>query len=117
MFSIGLISAYFRSLGLLRQCYEQVFHDGCDVTSGLVMAGLIDKVFSDPFYLRFQYRPNCELYQRRVMTKPLIDTTNNTIVLNPSSYNSGQDVICGKCVITAYVVVITIIMHYSVEHS
>lgn len=46
----------------LRSCYERVFVRGCGEVGGLVIGGLMTRAFQDPFYLRYQHKPDCDLH-------------------------------------------------------
>ena len=53
----------FRILNELRTCYENVFTESCGQVGGRVIGGLMTTAFQDPFYLRYKYKPDCELHR------------------------------------------------------
>ena len=61
----SLNCSFFRILNELRTCYENVFTEGCGQVGGRVIGGLMTTAFQDPFYLRYKYRPDCELHSHR----------------------------------------------------
>lgn len=53
-----------QGLEKLRLCYETVFSKECGNFMGGVMSELIRRAFSDPFYLRFDYKADCALHKK-----------------------------------------------------
>ena len=51
------------ALERLRHCYETVFSMKCSSEAGSIMSEVIRRAFSDPFYLRFAYKANCDLHK------------------------------------------------------
>ena len=48
-----------RELDRLRNCYHQVFKDGCGDIAADVVDNMMQKAFADPYYLRYKYKPDC----------------------------------------------------------
>ena len=46
-----------------RHCFEVIISYCCGTNTGSMMSELIRRVFDDPLYLRFKYRPNCHLHR------------------------------------------------------
>ncbi len=59
----------------LRSCYEDVFTAGCGETGGRVIGGLMTEAFRDPFYLRYKYKPDCDLHRTTAAAVPATQAT------------------------------------------
>lgn len=70
-----------RQLSLLNECYESVFTKGCGASSSRSIIGLMADAFKDPYYLRYKYRPNCEVHG----ITTIASTLSTTSVQSPTS--------------------------------
>lgn len=69
MFSLHF---FHSAMSKLQTCYMQIYTEECNTDTedntdplsdaAALMGGIITKAFSDPLYLRFQYKPDCALH-------------------------------------------------------
>ena len=106
-----VICFVYRTLVNLRACYEEVFTQSCGQSGGGVIGGLMTKAFQDPFYLRYKYKPDCDLHKTTISTAQASHTkvttlkphhrtskterskalkTNEALDAKPSSYKHGK---------------------------
>ena len=65
--TVPIISLYIflcSELDELTACYISIFNGTCGTSASGAMGGLITKAFHDPFYLRFDFIPDCQLHEK-----------------------------------------------------
>ena len=63
---------YFSELEQLQLCYADIYEKRCGKIASRVMSGLIQLAFFDPFYLRFDYKPDCQLHLPNLSNKQFL---------------------------------------------
>ena len=55
-------SVCYRKLDELRACYQERYTAFCGETAGKTMGGFIESVITDPYYLGYEFKPDCSLH-------------------------------------------------------